>query len=34
MTLQLLAAQDFTYNPLALSNLRRNSRYVDENEEF
>ena len=32
--MQPLAAQDFTCNPRALTRLRTNSRYPNENEEF
>ena len=32
--MQLLAAQDFTYNPRALNRLRTNSRYPHETKEF
>jgi len=34
MTTQPLTAQDFTHNPLALRNLRKNSRYLHENKDL
>jgi len=34
MAPQPFAAQDFTYNPLGFNRLPKNSRYLDENEEF
>ena len=34
MATQPVAAQGFTYNSLAFSRLRKNSCYLDENEEF
>jgi hypothetical protein len=32
--MQLLADHDFTFNPCAPSRLRKDSRYLHENEEF